>query len=72
MAYVLIGGLLGAASVIGDLVESGFKRNFGLKDISGLIPGHGGALDRLDGMIFATSAMTAGLLIYMLWEKVQG
>lgn len=70
--FFLVGGALGAASVVGDLVESAFKRNFGLKDISGFIPGHGGALDRLDGMIFATSAMTAGLLLYMLAEKVQG
>ncbi len=65
-AFLLVGGALGAASVAGDLAESAFKRNFGMKDISGLIPGHGGALDRLDGMIFATSAMTAGLLVYML------
>lgn len=72
LLYFFIGGGLGAASVIGDLVESGFKRYFGLKDISGFIPGHGGALDRLDGMIFATSAMTGGLLLYMLAEKVQG
>lgn len=70
--FFVVGGLLGAASVLGDLVESAFKRNFGLKDISGIIPGHGGALDRLDGMIFATSAMTSGLLLYMLAEKVQG
>ncbi|WDI31035.1 phosphatidate cytidylyltransferase [Hyphococcus flavus] len=72
LAFFIIGGGLGAASVLGDLVESGFKRNFGLKDISGFIPGHGGALDRLDGMIFATSAMTCGLLVYMMFEKVQG
>lgn len=70
--YLLIGGALGAASVLGDLAESAFKRNFGLKDVSGFIPGHGGALDRLDGMIFATSAMTAGLLVYMMAENIQG
>ncbi|PQA85390.1 phosphatidate cytidylyltransferase [Hyphococcus luteus] len=70
--HFFIGGGLGAASVVGDLVESAFKRNFKLKDISGFIPGHGGALDRLDGMIFATSAMTGGLLLYMLSEKLQG
>jgi phosphatidate cytidylyltransferase len=70
--YFFVGGCLGAASVVGDLVESAFKRNFGLKDISGFIPGHGGALDRLDGMIFATCAMTGGLLLYMLAEKLQG
>lgn len=72
LSYFLVGGGLGAASVIGDLVESGFKRNFSLKDISGFIPGHGGALDRLDGMIFATAAMTGTILLYMLIEKLQG
>ncbi|MEO1137256.1 MAG: phosphatidate cytidylyltransferase [Pseudomonadota bacterium] len=70
--YLVIGGALGAASVLGDLAESAFKRNFGLKDISGFIPGHGGALDRLDGMIFATSAMTAALLLYMMMKNFQG
>ncbi len=70
--YFFVGSVLGAASVLGDLLESGFKRNFGLKDISGLIPGHGGALDRLDGMILATLTMTAGLLVYMLAENIQG
>ncbi|MHA7873597.1 MAG: phosphatidate cytidylyltransferase, partial [Hyphococcus sp.] len=66
MAFLLIGGVLGAASVAGDLFESALKRNFGLKDISGFIPGHGGALDRMDGMIFATAAMTGGYFAYML------
>ena len=72
LAFVPIGGALGAASVVGDLVESAFKRNFGLKDISGFIPGHGGALDRLDGMIFATSAMTAVYFLYMMMGGVRG
>lgn len=67
--FLVVGGFLGAASVVGDLVESAFKRNFGLKDISGFIPGHGGALDRLDGMIFATAAMTSVYFLYMLIEK---
>ena len=61
-----VGAFLGAASVVGDLVESAFKRKFGIKDISGVIPGHGGVLDRLDGMIFATVAMTSALFIYMV------
>ncbi len=63
---LLAGAGLGAASVLGDLAESAFKRNFGLKDISGFIPGHGGVLDRLDGMIFATAAMTGGYFLYMV------
>ena len=66
LAFALPGGFLGAASVAGDLAESAFKRKFGVKDISGLIPGHGGVLDRLDGMIFATSAMTSVYLLYMV------
>ena len=67
---LIVGGALGAMSVLGDLAESAMKRNFGLKDISGFIPGHGGALDRLDGMIFATIAMTSVLFAAMMLEKL--
>ncbi|MEM9495188.1 MAG: phosphatidate cytidylyltransferase [Pseudomonadota bacterium] len=69
LLMALCGAGLGGASVIGDMIESASKRRFGVKDVSGFIPGHGGALDRMDGMILATTAMTAMLFAYMLAGK---
>lgn len=48
---VVVAGVLGIASQIGDLLESALKRRTGVKDSGRLIPGHGGLLDRLDGML---------------------
>lgn len=55
---VLFSAFLGAVDQAGDLLESAVKRHFGVKDTGSLIPGHGGLLDRADGLL-AVSAVTA-------------
>ena len=47
------GAVLGLAAQAGDLVESAIKRRFGVKDTGGVLPGHGGLIDRLDGLFVA-------------------
>jgi phosphatidate cytidylyltransferase len=57
---------LSFASQLGDITESALKRASGVKDSSNLIPGHGGVMDRFDGLIGA-SLIYAAMLGLMAW-----
>ena len=65
-----VGVLLGVVAVVtatlGDLCESVIKRDLGIKDMSQIIPGHGGLMDRLDSVL-ATAAPTYLLLHYLVF-----
>ncbi len=59
----IVGVAGGLATMAGDLWESMLKRRFGVKDSGDLIPGHGGLLDRVDGLMFAVMIFAAARLI---------
>ncbi len=64
-AAALMGLVGGLATMAGDLLESMLKRRFGVKDSGDLIPGHGGLLDRVDGLMFAILAVSGARLIHL-------
>jgi phosphatidate cytidylyltransferase len=61
--FALVGGLMAVVEQAGDYFESALKRSTGVKDSSALIPGHGGMLDRVDGLVAAAifAALVGGV-----------
>ncbi|MFZ4620271.1 MAG: phosphatidate cytidylyltransferase [Bacteroidota bacterium] len=63
---VIMGVLVGVFGQIGDLIESLLKRDAGVKDSSGLIPGHGGVFDRFDSLIYVAPMLYLYLSLVVL------
>ncbi len=53
LQWIIFGALIGVFGTLGDLVESMLKRNYKIKDSGNILPGHGGVLDRFDGIFLA-------------------
>lgn len=62
-----LGLVIGLIAPVGDLVESLLKRGFDVKDSGGILPGHGGILDRADSVVFSVPVMYAGVKLLESW-----
>lgn len=63
LAGVVVGVAMAATATIGDLAESALKRDVGIKDMSAILPGHGGVMDRLDSLLVTAPVAWALLTV---------
>jgi phosphatidate cytidylyltransferase len=64
---IILSGLLALLSQVGDLAESAVKRAFNVKNSGTIIPGHGGVMDRIDGVLFVAPAVL--VLAYVIYAR---
>jgi len=64
LQWIILGLLTGCTGTLGDLVQSQFKREAGVKDSGNFLPGHGGLYDRMDSIIFAAPIIYLTLTIF--------
>ena len=64
VAFIIVGLIVSIAVQIGDLFESAIKRECEIKDMGKILPGHGGVLDRFDGLMFG------GVFTFILFSVV--